>query len=173
MPRVLLARCGNQLRPGHVLTKRPARERLRYDLFIRITGETGQLVTRRDPITGHDIPDITATILRVIDDHARTAAKQIRWRITHSSLTASNMQMDGGMLDVTTQSAHPRIALIKVHDVELVLAAAAAGSRCAADAEYVARRAGRAAGQDRHSQPRARVRIHPSNKSPRTADRSR
>jgi hypothetical protein len=120
IPRVVLARCGNQLRPGHVLVRRKKGDRSRLDLFISITRETGQLVIERDAATGVETPDIRATMLRVIDDHARTAAEQVRWRITHNALSASNMQMDGGMLDITTQGAHPRTTSIRLSDEELV-----------------------------------------------------
>ena len=106
--RAIVARAGSQLRPGHVLAQRLQGERSRLDIFISITGATGQLVMRKDPATGEEVPDIKGTMLRVIDDHARVAADQARWRITHSALSASNMQMNGGMLDVVTERAHPR-----------------------------------------------------------------
>ena len=120
IPRVVIARCGNQLRPAHVLARRGRGERSRLDLFISITRETGQLVTRKGAMGGEGIPDIKATMLRVIDDHARTSAEQVRWRISHNALSTSNMQMNGGMLDVPSQSAHPRTTSIRPPDHELV-----------------------------------------------------
>lgn len=106
--RAIVARTGCQLRPGHVLAQRLQGQCSRLDIFISITGATSQLVTRKDPATGEEVPDIRGTMLQVIDGHARVAADQARWRITHSALSASNMQMDGGMLDVVTERAHPR-----------------------------------------------------------------
>jgi hypothetical protein len=111
--RAIVARAGSQLRPGHVLARRLEAERSRLDIFISITSATGQLVTRKDAATGEEAPDIRGTMLRVIDDHARVAADQARWRITHSALSASNMQMNGGMLDVVTERAHPRSFAIR------------------------------------------------------------
>jgi len=106
--RAIVARTGSQFRPGHVLAQRLPGQRSRLDIFISITRATGQLVTRKDPATDKKVPDIRSTMLRVIDDHARVAADLARWRITHSALSASNMQMNGGMLDVVTERAHPR-----------------------------------------------------------------
>ncbi|HEV7857555.1 MAG TPA: hypothetical protein VGO91_02810 [Pyrinomonadaceae bacterium] len=111
--RAIVARAGHQLRPGHVLAERSSGQRSRFDLFISITGETGQLVQRTDAGTGALVPHLRATMLRVIDDHARIAAEQVRWRITHMALSTSNMQMDGGMLDVTAQRANPRTTPIR------------------------------------------------------------
>ncbi len=106
--RAIIARTGHQLRPAHVLARWVRGKCSRLDLFVKITRETGQLVTRRNLRTGEDVPDLKATMLRVIDDHAQVAAQQARWRITHMALSTSNMQMDGGMLDVTAQRANPR-----------------------------------------------------------------
>ena len=107
MPRAIAVRTGNQLRPGHVMAKRV---RGVVDIFISTVRATGQLVTRWDAAVGKRVPDLKATLLRIIDDHARTAATQARWRISHCAITASNMQTDGGMLDLTTERANPRSA---------------------------------------------------------------
>jgi hypothetical protein len=61
---------------------------------------------------GTDTPDLRATMLRVIDDHARTAADSFRWRMIHGALSPSNMDMSGAMLDLPTQSTQPRTAPI-------------------------------------------------------------
>jgi hypothetical protein len=106
--RAIIARTGHQLRPAHVLARWVRGKCSRLDLYVNITRETGQLVTRRDLKEGAGVPDLKATMLRVIDDHAQVAAQQARWRITHTALSTSNMQMDGGMLDVTAQRANPR-----------------------------------------------------------------
>jgi hypothetical protein len=106
--RGLAARTGNQLRPAHVLARRVRGERSRLDIFLDIVKATGQLVLRNDAQTGKPVPDISSTMLRIIDDHAKTAAEQSRWRITHCELSTSNMQMDAAMLDVTTERANPR-----------------------------------------------------------------
>jgi hypothetical protein len=115
-PSVLVARSGVQLRPAHLLAK-PAKCRKAWlDLFVRVTGETGQLVTRKDPATGQPVPDIKATMLRIIDDHARTAAEQIRWRMVHCALSPSNMELSGAMLDLAIQTSQPRTAPVCVLD---------------------------------------------------------
>jgi hypothetical protein len=105
IPRAIAVRTGNQLRPGHVMAKRV---RGVVDIFINTVRATGQLVTRWDAAAGCRVPDLKATLLRVLDDHARAAATQARWRISHCAITASNMQTDGGMLDLTTERANPR-----------------------------------------------------------------
>jgi hypothetical protein len=108
--RAVAARTGNQLRPAHVLAKRVRGERSRLDIFLAMVKATGQIVSRKDAKTGKPVPDLAATMLRIIDNHALTAAEQARWRITHCELSTSNMQMDAAMLDVTTQRANPRSA---------------------------------------------------------------
>jgi hypothetical protein len=75
---------------------------------VEITRATGQLVMQH----GCDEPDLTATMLRVIDDHARAAADAYRWRVIHGALSPSNMDMSGAMLDLPTQSTQPRTAPI-------------------------------------------------------------
>jgi hypothetical protein len=104
----LAIRTGAQLRPGHLLAKRVRGSRTPLELFIEITRATGQLVLQK----GADIPDLTATMLRVIDDHARAAADAYRWRMIHGALSPSNMDMSGAMLDLPTQSTQPRTAPI-------------------------------------------------------------
>jgi hypothetical protein len=69
-----------------------------------MTQANRQLVT-----TGADATDLRSTMLRIIEGHALTAAQQVRWRMSHLNLSSSNMKMDGGMLDLTTQRAHPRL----------------------------------------------------------------
>jgi hypothetical protein len=104
----LAIRTGAQLRPGHLLAKRVRGSRSPLELFVEITRATGQLVLQNRS----DIPDLTATMLRVIDDHARAAADAYRWRMIHGALSPSNMDMSGAMLDLPTQSTQPRTAPI-------------------------------------------------------------
>ena len=102
----LAVRAGAQLRPGHLLAKRARGSRSPVEMFISITRATNQLV-----MTG-DVPDVSATMLRVIDDHAQTAADSFRWRMIHGALSPSNMDFSGAMLDLPTQSTQPRTAPI-------------------------------------------------------------
>jgi hypothetical protein len=104
----LAVRTGAQLRPGHLLARRVRGSRSPWEMFVSITRATNQLVTQ----PGSDIPDLSATMLRVIDDHARTAADSFRWRVLHGALSPSNMDMSGAMLDLPTQSTQPRTAPI-------------------------------------------------------------
>jgi hypothetical protein len=103
----LAVRAGAQLRPGHLLAKRARGSRSPVEAFIEITRVTNQLVTRDGTI-----PDVSATMLRVIDDHARAAADSFRWRMIHGALSPSNMDISGAMLDLPTQSTQPRTAPI-------------------------------------------------------------
>ena len=102
----LAVRAGAQLRPGHLLAKRARGSRSPIEMFISITLATNQLVTKGET------PDVSATMLRVIDDHAQTAADSFRWRMIHGALTPSNMDFSGAMLDLPTQSTQPRTAPI-------------------------------------------------------------
>lgn len=104
----LAIRVGAQLRPGHLLAKRVRGSRTPLEMFIEITRATGQLVLQN----GSDLPDLSATLLRVIDDHACTAADAYRWRLIHGAISPSNMDMSGAMLDLPTQSTQPRTAPI-------------------------------------------------------------
>ena len=110
----LVVRTGAQLRPAHLLTGRVRLHTSRLEKFVNITRATGQLVTRLDEETGNRLPDIKATMRRIIDDHARTAAEGFRWRMIHGALSSSNMEVSGAMLDLPTQSAQPRTAPIHV-----------------------------------------------------------
>lgn len=109
IPVALVVRTGAQLRPAHLLTRLRSKRSL-LDKFVRLTRASGQLVTRHDSASGNEFPDLTATMLRIIDDHARTAAEAFRWRMIHGALSASNMEISGAMLDLPTQSTQPRTA---------------------------------------------------------------
>src|SRR5215213_9779186 len=102
----LAIRAGAQLRPGHLLAKRAPGSLSPLEMLIRITRATGQLVI------ASEVPDVSATMLRVIDDHAQTAADSFRWRMIHGALSPSNMDISGAMLDLPTQSTQPRTAPI-------------------------------------------------------------
>lgn len=112
IPVALIVRTGVQLRPAHLLNRHPSHDGSRLEKFIRIARATGQLVSRRDSGIGRDVPNIKDTMLRIIDDHARTAAEGFRWRMIHGALSSSNMEMSGAMLDLPTQSTQPRTAPI-------------------------------------------------------------
>lgn len=108
IPVALVARTGAQLRPAHLLIRLRSKRSL-LQKFVSITQFSGQLVTRHSA-SGDETPDLKATMLRIIDDHARTAAEAFRWRMIHGALSASNMEISGAMLDLPTQSAQPRTA---------------------------------------------------------------
>src|SRR6266404_4449598 len=115
IPIALAVRAGAQLRPGHLMSRHTPGPAL-LEKFVRMARATGQLVTRRDERTGAELPDVRATMLRIIDDHARIAAESFRWRMIHGALTSSNMEMSGAMLDLPTQSSQPRTAPIRTLD---------------------------------------------------------
>ncbi len=106
--RAIAIRTGSQLRPGHVFAYTIEGQPARLEQFLRIVRATGQLVERREA------PDLEATMLRILDDHALTAAELYRWRMFHGAISMSNMEMSGAMLDTTTQSIQPRTAPLKV-----------------------------------------------------------
>ena len=101
----LAVRAGPQLRPGHLLARRARGSRSPLEMFVQMTSATQQLV-------GVGVPDVAATMLRVIDDHAQAAAELFRWRMIHGALSPSNMDLSGAMLDLPTQSTQPRTAPI-------------------------------------------------------------
>ncbi len=74
-----------------------------------MTEANRQLTRTTGGATRREVADLHTTLLRIIDAHALTAAQQIRWRLSHLNLSASNMRLDGGMLDLTTQRTHPRL----------------------------------------------------------------
>ena len=83
---------------------------------MSIVRATGQLVTRKDKRSRNEMPDrpdLHATMLRIVDDHARTSAEGFRWRMIHGALSASNMEWSGAMLDLPTQSFQPRTAPVR------------------------------------------------------------
>ena len=108
VPIALAVRSGGQLRPGHLLSRQIPRRSI-LETFLKITKETKQLATGKDS-AGRKMPDLKATMLRIIDDHARTTAEQFRWRMIHGAVTSSNMEMSGALLDLTTQTTQPRTA---------------------------------------------------------------
>jgi hypothetical protein len=93
------------LRPGHLLSRRARGSQSTLETFVQMTSATQQLV-------GNGVPDVAATMLRVIDDHAQAAAESFRWRMIHGALSPSNMDLSGAMLDLPTQSTQPRTAPI-------------------------------------------------------------
>lgn len=115
IPIGLAVRTGAQLRPAHLL-RRLRSKRSQLKNFIAITTASDQLVTRHDDSSGNEVPDLKATMLRIIDDHAQTAAEGFRWRMIHGALSASNMDISGAMLDLPTQSTQPRTAPVWLLD---------------------------------------------------------
>jgi hypothetical protein len=109
---VLGVRAGSQLRPAHLLAHPLQRNGRLLDRFVRMTRETGQLVAHEHPVYGTETLDIKQTLLRIIDDHALTASQQFRWRMLHGAISSSNMELNGAMLDVITQTSQPRTAPI-------------------------------------------------------------
>ena len=113
--RALIVRAGNQIRPAHLL--KPgwyAGEGGAFSRKVFVDGaeRAGCLVTRTDK-RGQEVPDLAATMLRLVDNHACTEAEQFRWRILHGAISTSNMELDGAMLDLATESSQPRTAPIK------------------------------------------------------------
>lgn len=119
IPVALAVRAGAQLRPAHLLGNIVRRRGYLLEQFVNMTRATGQLVTCIDQETGAQLPDVGATMLRVIDDHARTSAEAFRWRMIHGALSSSNMELSGAMLDLPTQSTQPRTAPIRSLDYAL------------------------------------------------------
>jgi hypothetical protein len=115
IPVALVVRAGSQLRPAHLLAAHIRPRRSRLDRFVSIVRASGQLVTRVDK-QQNEFPDLHATMLRIVDDHARTAAEGFRWRMIHGALSASNMEWSGAMLDLPTQSTQPRTAPVRSLD---------------------------------------------------------
>jgi hypothetical protein len=105
----IAVRTGAQLRPAHLQVRLRSKDS-QLSRFIHITHASGQLMYQTDASTGVASPDIRATMLRIIDDHAATAAEGFRWRTIHGALSASNMEISGAMLDLPTQSTQPRTA---------------------------------------------------------------
>ncbi|HVQ40050.1 MAG TPA: hypothetical protein VMS31_21100, partial [Pyrinomonadaceae bacterium] len=115
IPIGLAVRGGAQLRPAHLL-RRLRSKRSQLENFVAITTASGQLVTKHDTSSLEDVPDLKATMLRIIDDHAQTAAESFRWRMIHGALSASNMDISGAMLDLPTQSTQSRTAPVCLLD---------------------------------------------------------
>lgn len=107
----IAVRTGAQLRPGHLQVRLRSKQS-QLCRFIDITNASGQLIYQSAASIGVASPDIRATMLRIIDDHAATAAESFRWRTIHGALSASNMEISGAMLDLPTQSTQPRTAPI-------------------------------------------------------------
>ncbi|MCM3870665.1 MAG: hypothetical protein ND895_08235 [Pyrinomonadaceae bacterium] len=110
VPIALAIRSGRQLRPGHLLAQNIRRRSSLLEIFTKMTRETGQLVTHLEATTSKELPDIHATMIRIVHDHARTTAEQFRWRMTHGAVTPSNLEISAAMIDLTTQTGQPRTA---------------------------------------------------------------
>lgn len=106
--RALIIRAGRQLRPAHLMTSLFAAGSFSIDAFARAMKDSGDLVQR------NNAPDLAATMKRVIERHALTAAESYRHRVLHGAISTSNLELDGSQLDLGTQTAQPRTAPIKV-----------------------------------------------------------
>lgn len=109
--RALIVRLGDQVRPAHLLDPKAPRDQLR-PILERSLALTGTLVQRADD-SGQVVADLTASMRGLVHAHARTAAEQFRWRVTHGALSPSNMELDGTQLDLGTIQSQPRTAPIR------------------------------------------------------------
>lgn len=107
--RALIIRLGDQIRPAHLLDPGLPKDQL-IPIFTRAARLTGTLVTR--PTADGPVPDLTASMKGIVEAHARTAAEQFRYRVTHGALSPSNMELDGTQLDLGTIQSQPRTAPI-------------------------------------------------------------
>jgi hypothetical protein len=114
-PRALIARVGNQLRPGHVLD--PTVDRLSYraadfspGLFVAQARESGILAER------NGAPDFRATMLNALDRQCLLSAELFRHRIFHGAVSTSNIEWDGGLLDNGTTVSLTRTEPARVLD---------------------------------------------------------
>ncbi|MEQ9498826.1 MAG: hypothetical protein RIT81_18250 [Deltaproteobacteria bacterium] len=110
--RALIVRAGSQLRPAHLLADRDSGHKTTPVIFARAAKESGHLVTRE--VNGKTVMDFGATLDSLIDAHAKTAAEQVRWRVLHGAVSSSNMEIDGGQLDLATQTSQPHTAPIHI-----------------------------------------------------------
>lgn len=111
--RALIIRAGHQLRPAHLLAEgfTPAAD---LQALVRMLDATGTLVRARQD--GREVLDLSASLRKVAERHARTAAELFRWRILHGGLSPGNKSFDGGMLDLGTVTSQPRTAPVHVLD---------------------------------------------------------
>ena len=109
-PIALVIRAGAQLRPGHLLGRQGRPSRSSCGSVYQYRQRNRAVSNAPEELTGVEIPDVAATMMRIIDDHAQTGADGFRWRIIHGAISSSNMGMSGAMLDLPTQSAQPRTA---------------------------------------------------------------
>jgi uncharacterized protein YdiU (UPF0061 family) len=111
--RALIVRAGHQLRPAHLLAEgfTPAAD---LQALVRMLDATGTLVRVRQD--GREVLDLSASLGKVAERHARTAAELFRWRILHGGLSPGNKSFDGGMLDLGTVTSQPRTAPVHVLD---------------------------------------------------------
>lgn len=111
--RALIIRAGHQLRPAHLLAEgfTPAAD---LQALVRMLDATGTLVRVRQD--GREVLDLSASLTKVAERHARTAAELFRWRILHGGLSPGNKSFDGGMLDLGTVTSQPRTAPVHVLD---------------------------------------------------------
>ena len=106
--RALIIRAGRQLRPAHLMTSLFGAGTFGVDAFLRGVKDSGDLVSK------NGVPDLAATMKKVIARHALTSAEQYRYRVLHGAISTSNLELDGSQLDLGTQTAQPRTAPIRV-----------------------------------------------------------
>ena len=106
-PRALIVRVGNQLRPAHIFDEVPTADTPKT--FERIARESGILVADQG-----GQPDFRETMINALDKQALLSAENYRFRTLHGSVTTSNMEWDGGMLDHGTTTAVSRTERARV-----------------------------------------------------------
>lgn len=104
--RGVFIRAGLQLRPAHLLEGETEGGAFSAGVFERGTRAAGIQVPG-DPV---------GTMRSAAERHARIQAQAMRYRILHGVLSTSNMQIDGGMLDVEASTAQPGTAPIMSMD---------------------------------------------------------
>ncbi|MCK6551506.1 hypothetical protein L6R52_37060 [Myxococcota bacterium] len=102
-------RTGKQTRPAHLLAGRAAAPP--YEQLLRMMEVSGDLVKNAKGQV-----DLSASLTRLVDAHARTSAEQFRHRILHGALSPSNTEHDGAMLDLATETSQPHTAGVRVLD---------------------------------------------------------
>ncbi|HBP21319.1 MAG TPA: hypothetical protein DEA08_26465, partial [Planctomycetes bacterium] len=111
--RALIVRAGHQVRPAHLLAE-GFNPNNTYEATIRMLRQTGTLVETQSG--GRPVLDLDASLNKLAELHARTAAELYRYRILHGGLSPGNKSLDGGMLDLGTITSQPRTAPVHVLD---------------------------------------------------------
>jgi hypothetical protein len=115
-PRALIIRAGQQLRPAAALAPgEDGSAPFTTRVFESMARELGLLVEHTAP-DGKASVDYLATVTKMVEAHAKTAAEQTRFRVLHGAISTSNMVLNGAQLDLATMTSQPRTSNIKVND---------------------------------------------------------